>query len=105
MFTQQTCRDRQIVEINRYVGKTRKWSKHKFFTKMIESFFGCEVVFGLMQGGPYILAEDKKSFEVKGYFIEMVKAMSANLNFNIDYCLKDEDVFSKKILTSLWVCR
>ena len=96
LFTQQQCRNRQLVEINRFSATTRKWRTNKFFTNIIEDFFGCELVFGLNFGGPYAVAEDRKSFKVEGYLIDMIKAMSSNLNFTIGYSLLNESEFKKE---------
>ena len=95
MFTAQQCRNRQLVEINRFSETTQKWTTNKFFCNMIEDFYGCELMFGLGSGGYYKVDKDRKSFKVEGYFIEMIKAMSSNLNFTIGYNLFDEEEFKK----------
>ena len=93
VFTPQQCHMRQLVEINRFSTETQTWSTDKFFTTMIEDFFGCEVTFMLLKDISYTIAEDRKSYKLHGYLVKMVNALSTTLNFEIDYNLCEEEDF------------
>ena len=84
-YTEKQCGVTQLVEINRFSAPERKWSTKKYFVLKIENFHGCELIFHFNANASpilnYELSEDGKSFIFEGVLNDIIRALSANLNF------------------------
>ena len=92
MFTEQKCREAQLVEINQYSSSKQEWKTGKFLDMTIENFHGCEFKVEIFSNAfPYSFFKvvDKESDIVigaEGTLVEMIKALATNLNFSV--CFK-----------------
>ena len=107
MFTRQHCRDPQLIELNRFSMKNRKWATGKFFATKFENFHGCELNF-LLNGQTfpflkYKITEERKVFNVEGVLIKMVEALATHLNFTVRYTLYDEEDVPEFDTHDLWL--
>ena len=95
IFTENKCRVPQLIEINEFSRKTRKWATENFFSSMIENFHGCELVFKLSDTTKlpflnysvmiYEKSDEKVVVNPEGVLIDMIEALSKSLNFTIRY--------------------
>jgi hypothetical protein len=51
-YTQHSCNTPQLIEVNQFDNKKRKWKKPNFSIKKYETFFGCEGSFGVLNAYP-----------------------------------------------------
>ena len=93
-FSPHNCDVRQVKEINRYSIVSQRWTTEMFFIPIITDFFGCTLTVVLFSG--YTVAPDRKSFKVEGALNEIMKMLSSNLNFAIEYNLPEEKEFKKE---------
>lgn len=89
------CFGECLTEINQYSIVLHKWTTDKFFPSIIDDFFGFTIIVLLLEH--YTVAPDRKSYTLDENKVEIMKALSSNLNFKIDYNLANETEFSKDI--------
>jgi hypothetical protein len=52
-YTRQACHVPQLIEVNRFDKKTKKWKSSKFAIKKCQNFHGCELIIGLENSHPH----------------------------------------------------
>ena len=93
MFTEWQCRPEQLVVVNQFANLESKWKTEKFFRPRIENFHGCKLWIDFMVETdedkemdiymPFlgIYQSKNKSFFPEGAIIDMLDALSTQLNF------------------------
>ena len=112
LFTSEHCKISQLIETNRFSTSETKWLTEKFLSMEVDNFHGCELVFTFFTQSKLPFVEyqsDGDEFgngkdvnrKVQGALVEMIEALSTNLNFTVryGYLLDREDiVFSAEII-------
>lgn len=92
-YTPKSCRKLQLVEVNRFDKKSRKWMGSDFVLNKFENFHRCPLVFGLIQhrifNNFHII--DNSTIIYSGFFIRIFKELQENLNFTFDVNAKVRD--------------
>ena len=105
MFTEKQCRPEQLVEINQFSIMERKWKTEKFFKPRIENFHGCKLWIKLPwldSEMPFLeVEEDENEYETaEGAIVDMLDALSTNLNFKYLHGQAAKTVFEKPEMTN-----
>lgn len=90
-FTKLACRE-HIILVNRFSSHTRRWATRRFFPTL-ENFNGCQIVVQIMN---FLMPDThfKNSSDgliVSGAFVDMITAISTQLNFTILYSPYDRE--------------
>ena len=95
MYTEKQCRSRQLVEINQFSIMERKWKTGKFFKPRIDNFHGCKLWIDFQWTDaqmPFLRFHQVEStaWFPEGAIVDMLDALSTNLNFTYLYGLASE---------------
>lgn len=85
-YTAEKCSEPQLIEINRFDKKTKRWINRNFFIKKFVNFHGCQLMFGIPKQGSAssYQIQDKDTVDYWGYQLKFIEGMSNSLNFK--YC-------------------
>lgn len=80
-YTENKCNELQLVEINKFDGKTKTWKSSEFFIEKYRNFHGCQVTFDTFNQPPALMVDQ---FGASGYLADALLAISGHLNFKAD---------------------
>lgn len=81
-YTPEGCKAPQLIEVNRFEKKTKKWKHSNFTTKKLENFHGCQLVLCFQLQSPSAgFFRKNGSITYWGYNLDMMEELSINLNY------------------------
>jgi hypothetical protein len=81
-YTPQACHLPQLIEINRFDKKKKKWNKSEFSIIKCRNFHGCKLLFQVENSFPeFYFDKSKDSPKIEGYGLETIDLLSESLNF------------------------
>lgn len=86
-YTPGKCNTMQSIEINSFDKNTQKWKSSNFEMEKFQNFYGCRLVFGIVQQVPmsYYSFWKNGSILFGGCFVTMIKKLEANLNYSATF--------------------
>lgn len=80
-YTPQRCSYPQLIEVNRFDKKTRKWQNVNFVINKFENFHGCKLMFGVSKDAARV-TESVKYTEMHE---SMISGLARHLNFSVEF--------------------
>ena len=82
-YTNRSCKDSQLIEVNRFEKVEQRWSNFQFSLEKNKNFHGCQLVFGMKHSAnEFYWIENLESYmKPQGSVVEIVKFLSEKLNF------------------------
>jgi len=90
---QSKCRRLQLVHTNRFLMHEKRWQSEKFLTQPKRNFHGCEMRVTVFKVIDFVNIlhdyheHDDGSLEVKGLYVDIIKATAEKFNFSIYFML------------------
>lgn len=86
-YTTERCSEPQLIEVNRFEKKLRKWKNSNFVLKKFVNFYGCRLVFGVWHQASAMdyFIFDNGNIIYFGYNYKIIKGLAKHLNFTFKF--------------------